>query len=303
MKRFQLVVMIGLVAMVNAQPQTGTHRQIRFQDSAKKPNIVVMGNEGFLKPGESFELSGNVQIRQGEEQTTITCAKATGNFVKVGNKTEFDNVKLTGGVKLNQVTLTKDGSPSSTVGATGDRAEYDLKDAFRVVKLFDDVVVTFQSEETRAAIKTTKAVDITSDMKTTAKSAVLTFKQRTDPKANKNYAEMQSAVIDGPIQFTGHQIIKEDNKIKQQKVTAKADQMRYTVSGSSGHPEVRLEGNLEFHQLGADDDGTVVEGANLLILTLDDNFNIVGLKFSSNGGNQVKSTLSKGDGKGSKGAQ
>jgi hypothetical protein len=303
MKCFQLVIMLGLVAIVSAQPQSGTHRQIRFQDSAKKPNIIVMGNEGSLKPGESFELSGNVQIRQVEEQTTITCAKATGSFVKVGGKSEFDNVKLTGGVKLSQVTLDKSGNPSSTVGATGNRAEYALKDTLREVKLFEDVVVTFQSEESKVASKTSKASEITNDMKTTAKSAVLTFKKRTDSKTKKDFSEMQSALIIGPIQFSGHQIVKEDNKIKQQKVTAKADQMRYTVLGASGHPEVRLEGNLEFHELGANDDGTVVEGANLLILILDDNFNIVSLKFSSSEGSQVKTTVSKGDGKGTKGAE
>jgi hypothetical protein len=294
MKRFQLIVLLGLFSLSIARDPLG-QKPILFRDSAKSPHITIQGNKGALIPGESFELSGNVQIKRLEEggtgkvETTMTCAKATGKFRKRANsseKTEVESADLEGGVQFAQ-----SGSKGTTL-ASGDNATYKLNDNLREINLNGDVKVSFAGEEVKAGTKTAGASKTNSTMSTSSKSATLIFKTKKDSK-NRDVSEIQSALVRGPIEFSGVQIVKDTEGQKLQKVFAKADQMTYTVAGESNSPEVRLSGNLEFRQLDGGDDGAVVEGATLLILQLNEKNEIVKLKFSADAGKQVKTTVTK----------
>lgn len=294
MKRFQLVVFLGLFCLASAQ------KPISYRDNAKNPSVSIQGNEGYLIPGESFELNGNVQLRRinadsdAKVETLLTCAKATGLIVKLNKKTEFDQVRMTGGIEF-----TQKGKKGVTT-ATGTSGEYDLKEGgAREVTINGDVKIGFAGQEKNDATKTTKASIVDSTMSTTSRSATITFKTKLDEN-KKQVSEIQSATVRGPIQFNGTKLSKDADGEKRIKVSAKADQMRYTISGENGSPEVRLEGNLEFRELGGDD-GAVVEGASLLILQLNDKNEIIKLKFKSGAGQQVTTTLLKMDSKGKKG--
>jgi hypothetical protein len=282
MKRFQLVVFIGLFSLALAQ------KQITFRDSVKNPHIIVQGNQGFLVPNEGFELAGNVQIKRiedggtGKVETLMTCAKATGTFNKKTGKTEVDNLKMTGGIQFTQT-----GKKGST-SATGDSAEYDLKDGLRIININGDVKVSFEGDSEKKTDKKT-VEKIHSTMSTSSQAATLTFRSKKDANG-KEISEVQSAIIRGPIQFNGTQLAGE----KLQRVSAKADKMTYTILGESKAPEVRLEGNLEFRELDGED-GAVIEGATLLILQLNDKNEIVKLQFRSDKINPVRTTITKVD--------
>ncbi len=296
MKRFQLVVFLGLFSLALAQ------KPIVYKDNAKKPTMIIQGNQGFFAPGENFELSGNVQIRRisssGDStvETLMTCAKASGNLVRVNNKMEVDSVRMTGGIQFVQK-----GENRSTT-ASGDSAEYDLKDGLREVNVNGGVEISFDSQSTREAIKDGKkeSAKISSIMSTTSRSATLTFKSKLDDK-KKEITELQSAVIRGPIQFNGTQVVKDAAGEKQQKVFAKADKMTYLISGESGKREVKLEGNLEFRQNDGVGEGSVVEGANTVVLQLNEKNEILKLRFKSESPNQVVTTITKNISKGKKG--
>ncbi len=296
MKRFQLVVFLGLFSLALAQ------KPIVYKDNAKKPTMIIQGNQGFFAPGENFELSGNVQIRRissrGDStvETLMTCAKASGNLVRVNNKMEVDSVRMTGGIQFIQK-----GENRSTT-ASGDSAEYDLKDGLREVNVNGGVEISFDSQSTREVIKDGKkeSAKISSIMSTTSRSATLTFKSKLDDK-KKEITELQSAVIRGPIQFNGTQLIKDAAGEKQQKVFAKADKMTYLISGESGKREVKLEGNLEFRQNDGVGEGSIVEGANTVVLQLNEKNEILKLRFKSESPNQVVTTITKNNSKGKKG--
>ncbi len=296
MKRFQLVVFLGLFSLALAQ------KPIVYKDNAKKPTMIIQGNQGFFAPGENFELSGNVQIRRisssGDStvETLMTCAKASGNLVRVNNKMEVDSVRMTGGIQFVQK-----GENRSTT-ASGDSAEYDLKDGLREVNVNGGVEISFDSQSTREAIKDGKkeSAKISSIMSTTSRSATLTFKSKMDDK-KKEITELQSAVIRGPIQFNGTQLVKDAAGEKQQKVFARADKMTYLISGESGKREVRLEGNLEFRQNDGVGEGSIVEGANTVVLQLNEKNEILKLRFKSESPNQVVTTITKNNSKGKKG--
>ena len=296
MKRFQLVVFLGLFSLALAQ------KPIVYKDNANKPTMIIQGNQGFFAPGENFELSGNVQIRRisssGDStvETLMTCAKASGNLVRVNNKMEVDSVRMTGGIQFVQK-----GENRSTT-ASGDSAEYDLKDGLREVNVNGGVEISFDSQSTREAIKDGKkeSAKISSIMSTTSRSATLTFKSKLDDK-KKEITELQSAVIRGPIQFNGTQLVKDAAGEKQQKVFAKADKMTYLISGESGKREVKLEGNLEFRQNDGVGEGSIVEGANTVVLQLNEKNEILKLRFKSESPNQVVTTITKNNSKGKKG--
>lgn len=293
MKRIQLVVGIGLISIAVANsPQV--QKPIIYRDNAKNPRIVIQGNQGFFAPGESFELSGNVQIKRlsqsgsGVVETLMTCAKASGDMLKIREKMEVDKVRMTGGIKFSQT------SKESSINASGDNAEYDLKGNLREVNVNGDVNINFggtsPKETVNKAGQKVKST-VTSTMNTTSKSATLTFKTILDEKKNE-IAELQIATIRGPIQFNGTQLVKEGGTEKLQKVFAKADKMTYNIAGESGR-EVRLEGNLEFREVEGTGDGAMVEGATLLILQLNDKNEITKLKFRSGAGQQVTTTVTK----------
>jgi hypothetical protein len=296
MKRFQLLVFLGLFSLAAAQ------KPIVYKDNAKKPTMIIQGNQGFFAPGENFELSGNVQIRRlsssgdSSVETLMTCAKASGNLVRVNNKVEVDSVRMTGGIQFVQK-----GENRSTT-ASGDSAEYDLKDGLREVNVKGGVEISFDSQSTREAIKDGKkeSVKTSSTMNATSRSATLTFKTKIDEK-KKETTELQSAEVRGPIQFNGTQLVKDATGEKQQKVFAKADKMTYSIRGESGNREVKLEGNLEFRQNNGVDEGSIVEGANTVVLQLNEKYEILKLRFKSEGSNKVETTITKIGSKGKKG--
>lgn len=284
MKRLPLIVFLGLFSLALA-----AQKVITYRDSAKNPHLIVQWNEGYLVPGEDFELSGNVQIKRldntgtnGTVETLMTCAKATGKMVKIGSKTEVDDVKMTGGVHLTQT------GRISTTEASGNSMTYLMKSGDREVNLNGDVKIDF------AGAETVKGVKSNSKMTTTASHANLIFAVKSDGK--KEYAEVQTATINGPINFTGYKV---GDGGKTQKVAAKADKMTYTHS-VDGKPQVTLEGNLDFRELEGDD-GAVIEGANIVVLTLNDKNEIVKLKFSSGSSGQVKTTITQAEKQGKKG--
>ncbi len=297
MKRFQLVVFLGLFSLALAQ------KPIVYKDNAKKPTMIIQGNQGFFAPGENFELSGNVQIRRisstgdSSVETLMTCAKASGNLVRVNDKMEVDSVRMTGGIQFVQK------SENRSTTASGDSAEYDLKDGLKEVNVKGGVEISFDSQSTRETTKQDgkkESARISSIMSTISRSATLTFKSKLDDK-KKEITELQSAVIRGPIQFNGTQLVKDAAGEKQQKVFAKADKMTYSISGESGKREVKLEGNLEFRQNDGVGEGSIVEGANTVVLQLNEKNEILKLRFKSESPNQVATTITKVNSKGKKG--
>ena len=279
MKRFQLVVLLGLFSLAIAQ------NPIVFKDRAKNPHIVIQGNDGNLDYAEGlFELTGNVQIKRIDEksnvETLMTSAKATGKITKSGGKTEIDKVRMLGGIHL-----TQSGKSFSTI-LNGETGEYDLKGDQREVNINGSVKISFEGDSTQ------KTSNTHSNMSATARSATVDFSTTHDAN-KKDVTEVQSAVIRGPIEFGGVQLVKDDTGEHIKRVIAKADEMRYTISGEEKKPEIRLMGNIEFHEVDAGDNGAMVEGGKLLVLVLNDKNEIIKLKFSAAAGTQIKSTYSK----------
>ena len=279
MKRFQIIVLLGLFSLALAQ------NPIVFKDRAKNPHIVIQGNDGNLDYVEGlFELTGNVQIKRIDDksnvETMMTCAKATGKILKIGTKSEIDKVRMHGGLHL-----TQSGKNFSTV-TSGDTGEYDLKGDQREININGSVKISFEGDSAQKSGKTH------SNMNATARSATIDFLTKQDTN-KKDITEVQTAVIRGPIEFGGVQLVKDDTGEHTKRVIAKADEMRYTISGDEMKPEIRLIGNIEFHEVDAGDNGAVVEGGKLLVLVLNEKNEIIKLKFSAAPGEQVKSTYIK----------
>ncbi len=293
MKRLQLIVLLSLFSLAVAQ------KPIIFRDNAKNPKVTIQGNQGFLIPGNgptapgSFELTGNVQIQRAIEgaETIMTCGKATGIFFKKNAVTEVDKVRMTEGIHFTQK------GKASSVDATGSSADYDIKDSLKEITINGDVKVSFEgtSDGTTTKKDGSKTPNKTnSTMTTTSKSATITFKTVIDDK-KKETSEIQTAIVHGPIHMTGVQLIRDADGEKLQKVTARADQMRYTISGDSKNPEVTLEGNLELQNVDATGEVATVEGGDRLVLELNKKNEIIKLKFIAPQGKQVKSTVYRGD--------
>ena len=280
MKRLPLIVFVGLVAFAVAQDR------LVFRDRKKDPRVQIEGNQGFFIPDKSFELSGNVVVRQLVDKLTMSCQKATGDLVKVTGKTEFDNVHLTGGVQVDQIGQT------SSFGATGSKADYDLKDSLRHLNLGGNVVLDFSGEsDVKADPKKqgSKPGKKSSTLNVKATDADVTFKKIT--KDNKESIEVQAVTVTGPIQFNGNEVTKVEGKTSTQKFTARADRMTFRAKGESGNAEVRLTGNLEIHQQDDSGDGPDIAGAKSLVLQLNDNYEIISIRFSSDGSGQIKTTF------------
>lgn len=283
MKRLYIFALLGLVTLAIAQAP------FVIRDSKTNPTIYIEGLDGTIEPDNSFELSGKVVVKQITDGITMTCSKVTGKLVKVGSATEMDDVKLTGGVKVTKV------SADSTVNVSGGSGNYDLKGDLRQITLNSNVSFGFVGTEAKKVGNATQKKD--SDMTAHGSSVVTTFKKTKKAGTQKEIAEIQSATLQGPITFSGTQISKVDDKIKTSKFSAKADKMTYSASGSAGSPEIVLTGkNIEITQSG-DDDGIDVSGAKVITLTLNSSNEIVRIKFSSGGGEQVKTVYTK-DGKG-----
>jgi hypothetical protein len=293
MKRLQLIVSLSLFSIAVAQ------KPIIFRDNAKNPKVTIQGNQGFLIPGNgpnapgSFELTGNVQIQRAikDAETLMTCGKASGIFFKKDGTTEVDKVRMTDGIHFTQKGKT------SSVDGTGSSADYDIKDTLKEVTISGDVKVSFEGTAEGSTTKKdgTKTPNKTnSTMTTTSKSATITFKTVLDDKKNET-SEIQTAVVRGPIHMTGVQLVRDADGEKLQKVTAKADQLRYTIRGDSKNPEVTLEGNLEFQSVDATGEGATVDGGDRLVLELNKKNEIIKLKFIAPEGKQVKSTVFRGD--------
>lgn len=256
MKRFSLLVLSGFVAFAFAQ------QRIVFRDSKKNTRVQIEGNQGFFIPDKSFELTGNVIVKQIVEKLTMTCAKATGDFVKVAGKTEFDNVRLTGGVKVTKA------SDTTAFGATGNSADYDIKGDQRVIKLNGDVTLDFRATGSQ-----------TSTWNAKASSATVTV--------NKSDNFLDAANLSGPLTFNGTEV---ERSGKTTKFTVKAQTFNYRAKGESGNPEIRLEKNIEMSQEGGDQDAEIT-GAQLLVLELNKENQITKIRFSSGGEGQIKSTF------------
>lgn len=279
MKRLLIFVLLGTTAFA------ATQNRLVYRDSKKNPRIQIEGNNGFFAPEKSFELSGNVVVKQLEDKLTMSCGKATGDFVKIENKSEFDKVRLTGGVKANQE------GKGSSLAASSTSANYDLNGSLRTLVLNGNVKLDFSGT---SEVKGTKKDSV---MSVDASSANVVFR-KTNPDAKKNTLSIESAEIDGPITFDGVETSKADGKVKKQKISVKASKLTFTAKGESDAPEVRLTGNLEIHEEDENGEGPEISGARLLILQLDKDFNIVKVKFSSDGVGQIRSVFNTKSGKG-----
>ncbi len=279
MKRLLIFALLGTTAFA------ATQNRLVYRDSKKNPRIQIEGNNGFFAPDKSFELSGNVLVKQIEDNLTMSCGKATGDFVKVDNKSEFDNVRLTGGVSAKQE------GKASTLTASGSSADYDLKGALRSLTLRNNVKLGFSG--TSEVKGTTKASTMTVD----ASNANLIFR-KTQPDAKKRTMQIESAEIDGPIAFDGVEVSTTDGKVKKQKLSVKASKLTFTSNAETGTSEVRLTGNLEIHEEDENGDGPDISGARSLVLQLDKEFNITKVKFSSEGVGQIRSVFNTKSGKG-----
>ena len=280
MKRFALFVLVGVVALAAARDR------LTFRDSKKDPHVQIEGDNGFFIPDKSFELTGKVIIQQLKDKFTLTCDKATGELGKINGSMEFNKVHLTGSVTATQV------GEKSSFAASGSKADYSLNESSRELAMSGGVNIDFSgSSEVKPSTPGKALILRNSAMNVKASNTVINFKKVM--KEKKEVIEVQTATVEGPIDFHGTQTDKSSGKTTNQKFSAKADKMTYAIKGESGEREVKLTGNLEIHQADDNGDGPDITGARTLVLQLDDQFNIVKVRFSSDGAGQIKTVFTK----------
>ncbi|MBS1702200.1 MAG: hypothetical protein JST12_11105 [Armatimonadetes bacterium] len=286
MKPLRYASILGFtVALAMAGLAFDQGHRLTYKNPATNPRIQVEGDNGFVEPEKTFELSGNVLIKQNEQKLTVTCAKAVGDFVKVDKKTDVDNVHLTGGVRAEQI-----GKKGKTI-ATGNKADYGIKGALRYLNLTGSVRVDFagsEEVEEKPGQKSTK----TSNTVFTASAGELTFQKVKGSDGNETY-EVQTADVTGPIQFDGTQVTTTGGKTTHQKLSVSAK--RLTFERKDGGAEIKLSGDLVIHQED-DGEGPEITGAQTLVATLNEKNEIVKLVFSSEGIGKIKTVYKGGKG-------
>jgi hypothetical protein len=248
---------IGVSALAFAQAR------IVFKDSRKSPKIQIEGNRGMIVPDTNFELTGNVVINNFEQKLKLTCEKAAGDLIKSDGVSQFDNVKLTGGVKAfldDAETNAQTTSSSAFYNLVGkEQAELSLQGS---------VALTIRNG----------AKGVNNDSVVTAQSAKVTINRKA-----KEQDRLVSAKLDGGILFKGLQIKKEEGKVTSQRLEVKAEEATYTKAGKSGKPEFQLQGNLVFLQNPDEEGGVEVTGAQRAIFELDETGKVTRIQFSSDG--------------------
>jgi hypothetical protein len=257
-------IIIGLSAFAVAQ------QRLVFKDSRKNPRIRIEGNRGLVIPDSKFELSGQVIVQNFEDKLKMSCEKVTGDLIKEGTKSGFDNVRLTGGVKVVM------GEGVEIVNMSATSANYDLQGT-------DKSKITMSGSVDFAFVSTKDSAK-SRDLKVTA-SSLETMLLRE--KGVKN--PVLSAKLTGGVTFVGVEVKKgKDEKsgkdvVTSQKLQIKANEATYLKRGESGNGEVILKGDLVFLQNPGDDDGAEVTGAQSAILELDDLNRVKLIRFSAGG--------------------
>lgn len=264
MKRTISLVLISLMALAVAQEKG----RLVFRDDKKNPSIILQGDRGYVDPGESFELSGNVSLQLVAQNLLLTCGKAGGKIVGTSKKSDIDDVRLTGGVK---VTID---NKAFFVIVTGDSVDYDLQETARLIKLKGNASFNFKSKGDPASTLDAKS-------------------SNADITLSKNDNIVKTASMTGGITLNGVEIQKVSNGFKKVKFSVKAQSLLFTEK-SSDEKEVRLEKNIVVTR-SSDEGDADVTGAQVLVLTLNGNNEVTRSRFSSDGVGQVKTTLKKGN--------
>lgn len=256
------------IAVPAALTFASTQKQLVYVDSVKNPRIKIVGKGGFWIPDDSFEFKGNVQVDHFVEKFKLTCEKAVGKFVTVANKTEIDKVSLTGGVHAVK------SSDSIVLSADGNQADYNIEGDNRNLKLHGGVILDVKSSGKEP-----------SAWHVTGASANVNMKKSGD--------FLNSAKLEGPLVFNGTQLKKVKDKQVETKFKVKAREMTYASRGESGNAEIRLSGDIEIVQQEGSDEASI-SGAELLVLELNQDRQIIKVRFSSGGGDrQIKTTVTK----------
>jgi hypothetical protein len=215
MKRTTSLVLISLMAFAVAQKKD----PLVFRDDKKNPTIILQGDGGFYVPYESFELDGNVSLKLIPQQLTLACNKASGKILGSKGKTEIDNVRLTGGVKI-----TVD-NKAFLVTINGGAADYDLQNTSRLIKLKGNSTFNFKSKGEPAS-----SLD--------AKSS------NADISLSRTDNIVLTASMTGGVTLNGVEMQKVDNGFKRVKFSVKAQSLKYAEKGADGNREVRLEKDI-----------------------------------------------------------
>lgn len=254
-------------AAVLALAQQG---RIVFKDKRSDPTLQIEGNKGMVEPDNRFELDGNVVIRQPKEGFVMTCASAKGDLVKVSGKdaagktvsrTEIDNVKLTGSVKMNQQV------ESGTSEFTCASADYSLDGALKKIKLNGGIKLV-QKGSTAAKQGFT----------VTGSSANATLRKKG------NGSDLSTATVNGPIVFDGSEVYKNPTGTHLRQVSAKSDSLTYTRNDDAT-AQVVMRGNIELKQSTAEDDGPEIIGAQTITFDLNVQGNVIRVRLSAGEGN------------------
>lgn len=240
-----------------------------FKDKRNDPSLQIEGNKGMIEPDSRFELEGNVIIRQPKEGFVMTCATAKGDLVKVNIRdvngktvvsTEFDNVKLTGTVKINQSVTS--GSSEFTCAS----ADYNLDGALRKIKFNGGIKLVHKGS---TAAKQGFTV--------TGSSANATLR-----KKGQN-SDISTATVNGPIVFDGSEVYKTPSGSQLRQVAVKSDSLTYTRNDDDTAQMV-LRGNIDLKQSTAEDDGPEISGAQTITLDLNVQGNVTRIRMSAGGG-------------------
>jgi hypothetical protein len=260
MKKSTVWIVLGMSAFAIAQ------QRLVFKDRKKDPNIRIEGNKGMVVPDKNFEISGNVVVENYAQKLIMTCNQAVGDLIKIKNKSDFDNVVLTGAVVVKQA----DNEQTTLLKCA--KANYNLQ-GNQMVKLVltRDVYISFYSSDTAK-----------SDAVVTGSSAVAIIDRSEDAGEDK----VQSLELQGPVLYKGKQFVQDGTgKGIVRNFTVKADRLTFT--------KARLIGNLEIQQTDDGIDTAEVTGAQVAILEFDNKNVVTRIRFSSEGQGQIRTVLKK----------
>lgn len=249
-------------------------KRLTYVNRRKDPTVRLEADRGLVIPDENFILEGNVIVDNIAGNVRMNCDSATGKFVKSNGRTELNEVRMTGNFKLVQT------SPEGNkTAATAEKGTYDLVDSKLVdVSLTGSVNANLLSVNPKKSDFTVKAQRGTARL------------DRTEKERDK---QLVSATFSGPLTFSGYQLEPDEKskKVVRKDVDGKANQLTFTRNGTSGRPEIRLVGDIEFLEKTDNDETGFVTGAQVAILELNAKNEIVKIRFSSDQKGQVKTVV------------
>lgn len=285
--------------------QTGGKRDglLRFADKkGDKANIVVEARDLYVEPEVRFVAKGAVHAILVSQGADIRSDQATGNILsepdpkeKGKKRTSFDNLDLTGNVRLelSQKSKDRDGVPveSNTV-ATGKRLTYNISKSdpkFAQIELSGGI---------KTITKGSSAKGVNDVEMTGSQGAFLTLR---DPAKGED--GVKEATITGSVSINVKQRINTDKGPQNRTFIAKSDRLVYKKVDKSPSEATVIEmiDNLDLKTLQEDEEGPEITGATVLYLVLNDKNEVVSFKISNGSGGTVQTRIkprkSKGGGR------